>query len=306
MARPSFYSRSHLLQISNLVKTYGDIRALDGCSFEVAPGRMLGFLGPNGAGKTTTMRAIFGLVAQDSGTVTWRGEPIGPDQRLRFGYMPEARGLYPKMKATAQLTYFGVLHGMTSEAARSRAHYWLERFNLMDRANDRVEKLSHGNQQRVQLAAALIHEPHLLVLDEPFSGLDPLGVETMSEVLRESSANGAAVLFSSHQLDLVEDICEDVAIINKGKVVLSGAVNQIKDSSPVRHLEVQLADSSLQLVEHIEGVIRSEQIDGRHRLLVRSDVDVRSVLGEALATGRIRKFIYTTPSLSEIFLEIVS
>ncbi|HEY7564450.1 MAG TPA: ATP-binding cassette domain-containing protein [Acidimicrobiia bacterium] len=295
-----------MLEIRDLVKSYGDIRALDGCSFDVAPGRMLGFLGPNGAGKTTTMRAIFGLVTPDAGTVTWRGEPIVPEQRLRFGYMPETRGLYPKMRVADQLTYLGTLHGMTRATARARAGEWLERFGLTDRSGDQLEKLSHGNQQRVQLAAALIHEPELLVLDEPFSGLDPLGVETMGEVLAEASRQGAAVLFSSHQLDLVEDLCEDVAIIDKGKVVRAGAVDAIKDSSPVRHLEVELADSSAKLVDQIDGVIRAEQNDGRHRLLVRADVDVRAVLGEALATGQVRRFIYTTPSLSEIFLDIVS
>jgi len=295
-----------LLKIEDLVKTYGQIRALDGCSFSVAPGRMLGFLGPNGAGKTTTMRAVFGLITPDSGTVTWQGRPIGLEERLRFGYMPEARGLYPKMRAADQLTYLGTLHGMSRGTARTKANDWLVRLNLADRAGDPLEKLSHGNQQRVQLAAALIHEPELLVLDEPFSGLDPVGVETMADVLRDASHKGAAVLFSSHQLDLVEDICEDVAIIHKGRVVKAGAVEEIKDSSPVRHLEVELADPSIRLFDQIDGVIRAEQDGGRQRLLVRSDVDVRTVLGEALASGQVRRFVYTTPSLSEIFLETVA
>lgn len=295
-----------MLQIENLVKTYGDIRALDGCTFSVASGRMLGFLGPNGAGKTTTMRAIFGLITPDSGTVEWQGKPIGPEERLRFGYMPEARGLYPKMKAADQLTYLGTLHGMSRSSARTKANDWLTRLNLAERSGDALEKLSHGNQQRVQLAAALIHEPELLVLDEPFAGLDPIGVETMAEVLRDASQKGAAVLFSSHQLDLVEDICEDVAIIHKGRVVKAGAVDEIKDRSPVRHLEVELADPSIRLIDQIEGVIRAKHDGGRQSLLVKADVDVRSVLGEALASGQVRRFVYTTPSLSEIFLETVS
>jgi len=166
--------------------------------------------------------------------------------------------------------------------------------------------LSHGNQQRVQLAAALVHDPELLVLDEPFSGLDPLGVETMAEVLRERAARGAAVLFSSHQLDLVEDLCEDVAIIHRGKIVKSGSVVEIKDSSPVRHLEIELTNPDARLLEKIDGVIRAERDGARHRLLVRSDVDVRGVLGDALASGSIRRFVYTPPSLSEIFLDTVA
>ncbi|MGH8927817.1 MAG: ABC transporter ATP-binding protein, partial [Acidimicrobiia bacterium] len=286
--------------------SYGDIKALDGCSFVVQPGRLLGFLGPNGAGKTTAMRAIFGLINPDAGLVSWQGQAIGPEERLRFGYMPETRGLYPKMKAGDQLAYLGTLHGVPAAAARTSANRWLERLGLGDRISDQVEKLSHGNQQRVQLAAALVHDPELLVLDEPFSGLDPIGVETMAQVLREKAAEGVAVLFSSHQLDLVEDLCEDVAIINRGRVVRAGEVVQIKDSSPVRHLEVELAEPDSQLVEKLEGVIRSEQSDSRYKLLIRSDVDVRTVLGDALASGSVRRFIYTTPSLSEIFLETVA
>jgi ABC-2 type transport system ATP-binding protein len=294
-----------VLVIDDLHKAYGDIHALAGCSFKVDPGRMLGFLGPNGAGKTTTMRAIFGLVSPDRGQVLWRGRPVEVDDRLHFGYMPESRGLYPKMRAADQLAYLGRLHGMPAAQARSAALQWLQRLGLADRATDGVEKLSHGNQQRVQLAAALIHEPELLVLDEPFSGLDPIGVETMAAVLRERAAAGAAVLFSSHQLDLVEDVCDDVAIIHQGKVVRAGSVNEIKDSSPVRHLEIELSETGFKLPEHIDGVISTETEGNRHRLLVRSDLDVRRVLGDALSAGHIRRFIYTTPSLSEIFLEAV-
>jgi ABC-2 type transport system ATP-binding protein len=195
---------------------------------------------------------------------------------------------------------------MSSSDARESAGKWLERLGLGDRANDQVEKLSHGNQQRVQLAAALVHDPELLVLDEPFSGLDPLGVETMADVLRERAARGAAVLFSSHQLDLVEDLCEDVAIIHRGKIVRSGSVVEIKDSSPVRHLEIELTNPDARLLEKIDGVIRAEREGVRHKLLIRSDVDVRGVLGDALASGSIRRFVYTPPSLSEIFLDTVA
>jgi ABC-2 type transport system ATP-binding protein len=185
-----------VLSVVDLDKSFGDIRALNGCSFGVERGQMLGFLGPNGAGKTTAMRMIFRLIKPDSGSVTWDGELIGPDDLLRFGYMPEQRGLYPKMRAGDQLTYLGRLHGLSKDAARDSANRWLERFDLADRADDPVESLSHGNQQRVQLAAALVHDPELLVLDEPFSGLDPIAVQTMSDVLREHAASGKAVVFT--------------------------------------------------------------------------------------------------------------
>ena len=227
-----------MLEIRDLAKRYGDVVALDGASFSVAPGRIVGFLGPNGAGKTTTMRTIFGLVRPDRGEVRWRGKLVGPNERTRFGYMPEERGLYPKMNVGEELIYFAELSGMNAGAAAEAAAAWLERLGLDDRAGARLEELSHGNQQRVQLAAALVHNPELVVLDEPFSGLDPLGVESLTEMLVQTAAIGVAVVFSSHQLDLVEDVCQDVVIIDHGKIALAGVVDELKAASPHRSLEV--------------------------------------------------------------------
>ena len=206
-----------MLSFASVSKRFGAVQALADCSFSVARGRMLGFLGPNGAGKTTAMRAVFGLVQLDRGAVLWEGRPVGLAERLRFGYMPEERGLYPRMAVGDQLEYFGCLHGLGAAAARAAGSDWLERLGLADRADAKVEELSHGNQQRVQLAAALLHEPDLLVLDEPVAGLDPVALHTLTETLRHEAARGAAVLFSSHQLELVEDICEEVAIIDHGR-----------------------------------------------------------------------------------------
>ena len=226
-----------MLEIDDLTKRFGDVVALNGASFSVAPGRIVGFLGPNGAGKTTTMRAIFGLVRPDRGEVRWMGKPVGPQERARFGYMPEERGLYPKMMVGDQLTYFAELSGMNGATARDATTRWLERLGLGDRAGARLEELSHGNQQRVQLAAAIVHDPELVVLDEPFSGLDPLGVESLAEMLVQTAATGVAVVFSSHQLDLVEDVCQDVVIIDHGRIVLAGVVDELKGASPRRSLE---------------------------------------------------------------------
>ncbi len=294
-----------MLLLRDLHKRFGDVVALRGCSFELARGRMLGFLGPNGAGKTTAMRSIFGLIRPDSGTVTWNGEPITAADRLRFGYMPEQRGLYPKMRVTDQLVYFGRLHGMASADATSSALGWLERFDLADRANDTLESLSHGNQQRVQLAAAMVHDPELLVLDEPFSGLDPIAVETMSGVLTEQADAGKAVVFSSHQLDLVEDLCEEVAIIDDGAVVVRGRVRELKDSAPIRHLELDLEGDAAALLQALEGVQRIETRDGVHTVIVDAATDVRGFIARAEEAGRLRHFAYTTPSLSDLFLEAV-
>lgn len=294
-----------MLSVQDLHKSFGDVRALDGCTFEVRRGHMLGFLGPNGAGKTTAMRIVFRLIKPDSGSVTWDGDPIRPDDLLRFGYMPEQRGLYPKMRALDQLAYFGRLHGLSKSDARESAGSWLERFGLGDRAMDPVEALSHGNQQRVQLAAALVPDPELLVLDEPFSGLDPIAVETMSDVLREQAESGKAVVFSSHQLDLVEDLCEQVAIINEGQIVVSGEVDRLKDSAPIRHLELETEGDPSQLVDFLDGVQSTEMNGSRLTAIISAETDVRGFIAHAQERGKLRHFAYTTPSLSDLFREAV-
>ena len=294
-----------MLSVQDLHKSFGDIHALDGCTFELARGQMLGFLGPNGAGKTTAMRIAFRLIKPDSGQVTWDGEPVDPDDLLRFGYMPEQRGLYPKMRAGDQLAYLGRLHGMSKSAARQSTETWLERFGLGERINDPVESLSHGNQQRVQLIAALVHDPDLLVLDEPFSGLDPIAVETMSDVLREQAAAGKAVMFSSHQLDLVEDLCEEVAIINVGKIVVSGKVEQLKDAAPIRHLELEVDGDPSALVDSLDGVHSTVTNGDRLTAIIDAETDVRGFVARAQEAGKLRHFAYTSPSLSDLFREAV-
>jgi ABC-2 type transport system ATP-binding protein len=294
-----------MLSLRDTRKRFGAVQALDGCSFSVERGRMLGFLGPNGAGKTTSMRAVFGLVALDGGEVLWDGRSVGLEERLRFGYMPEERGLYPRMQVGEQLAYFGRLHGLDAAAARAAAAGWLERLGIADRAGARVEELSHGNQQRAQLAAALVHEPELLVLDEPFAGLDPVAVRTLAGVLRDEAARGAAVLFSSHQLELVEDICEEVAIIDHGRIVASGDLNALRRASRRRRIELQLEDAPPAWLPDVVGVELVERRNGDLRLLAERDVDPEEVLAEAERAARVVAFSYGPPTLSELFLELV-
>jgi ABC-2 type transport system ATP-binding protein len=293
-----------MLEVRDLTKRYADVVALDGASFDVVPGRIVGFLGPNGAGKTTTMRAIFGLVRPDRGEVRWKGKPVGPEERMRFGYMPEERGLYPKMKVLEQLSYFAELSGLSGPAAKTAATAWLERLGLGDRADARLEELSHGNQQRVQLSAALVHDPELAVLDEPFSGLDPLGVESLAEMLAQTAASGVAVVFSSHQLDLVEDVCQDVVIIDHGTIVLAGVVEELKAASPRRSLEVTV-DGEPWVPVLPSGTVTSRQ-DGRMRVLVDASVDLEEILAGARRAGEVTAFSFEPPSLTDLFLEAVS
>jgi ABC-2 type transport system ATP-binding protein len=295
-----------MLSLRAASKRFGAVQALADCSLSVERGCMLGFLGPNGAGKTTAMRAIFGLVELDAGEVLWDGRPLGMAERLGFGYMPEERGLYPRMLVGDQLAYLGRLHGLDTAAARAAAARWLQRLGLADRAGARTEELSHGNQQRAQLAAAMLHEPELLVLDEPFAGLDPIAVQTLAEVLRGEAARGAAVLFSSHQLELVEDICEDVAIVDHGRVVATGNLDALRRASRRRRIELRLEGASPAWLPDVAGIQLAARDDGRLSLLAGSDVDPEQVLVQAERSGRVVEFSYGPPTLAELFGELVA
>ena len=293
-----------LLEIDGLVRRFGDRVALDHLSFAVEPGRMFGFLGPNGSGKTTTMRIVLGIDRPDEGFVRWGGEPVDESSRLRFGYMPEQRGLYPRMRLRDQLVYLARLHRLDAGEADASVDWWLPRLGVADRAGDRLDRLSHGNQQRVQLAAALVHNPDLLVLDEPFSGLDPVGVQAMVEVLRERVEHGATVVFSSHQLDLVEDICEDVVIINRGRVVLAGEVRALR-AAGAKTLVVHVTGAPPQWVADLGTTAVTSPVPGRFRLAL-DGIDPQVVLDRARSAGRVEHFELEAPSLSELFLEAVS
>jgi ABC-2 type transport system ATP-binding protein len=295
-----------MLEVIDLAKRYGPVVALDGASFTARPGRIVGFLGPNGAGKTTTMRCIFGLARPDRGEVRWKGQPVDRLARLRFGYMPEQRGLYPRMRVGEQLSYFAQQHGLSSRDANAAGTRWLERMGLGDRAKSKLEELSHGNQQRVQLAVALAHDPELLVLDEPFSGLDPIGIETMTQVVNERAKAGVGVVFSSHQLDLVEDVCEDVVIIARGRIVAAGAIDELKARSGRRHLEVEVAGSDGTWLDGQGELTVLQRSGDRVKLLVRDDVDLDALLARARAAGEVRTFAYQPPKLSELFMEAVT
>jgi len=291
------------LRLDGVDRSFGDRQVLRNVSFEVSAGRMTGFVGANGAGKTTTMRIILGVLAPDAGEVSWGGTTLTRQDRQRFGYMPEERGLYPKMTTREQVTYLGRLHGLDAAAARRSTDALLDRVGLGERGDDLLETLSLGNQQRAQIAAALVHDPEVLVLDEPFSGLDPLAVETVVAVLRERASAGAPVLFSSHQLDVVERLCDDLVIIGDGGIRAAGSRQQLRDSYTVPRFEL--------VVEHDAGWVRDHpgvtvvELDGARVVFdLPAGTDEQPVLRAALARGPVRAFRPVSPSLTEIFREV--
>ena len=294
-----------MLELDGLSRRYGAVTALDGLSFAVAPGQVFGFVGANGAGKTTAMRIVMGVDRADGGAVRWQGQPIDADARRRFGYMPEERGLYPKMPCRRQLTYLARLHGLDKATGRAQATEWLHRFGLETRADDKLEELSLGNQQRVQLAAALVHDPELLVLDEPFSGLDPIGVDVMADVLLTLAREGVPAIFSSHQLELVERLCDAVAIIDRGRLVASGTVTELRRRErPLLRVDVEGPDPH-GWASGLPGVTRVDP-DGASVLLeLRGERDADEVLEAARQAGRVRHFGFVEPTLAQRYREVV-
>ncbi len=288
-----------MLELDGLSKRYGEVVALDGLSMTARPGRLLGFLGPNGAGKSTAMRAVFGLVGLDAGAVRWRNEPITAPTRRRFGYMPEQRGLYPRMPVAEQLRYIGELQGLSAAQARTAALAWLEELGLAERAGDPLRELSHGNQQRIQLAAALVHDPEVLILDEPLNGLDPIGVADLGRVIRQLAEAGATVVLSSHQLDLVEELCDDVVIIAAGRDRLAGDLETIRSDHPHREVQVRLAGGLTP--QPPPGCELLSSSNGVTRLRVPADTDPTRLSAELASQAAVERFRFEPPSLDEIF-----
>ena len=291
-----------MLQVSHLTRKFGDKTAVDNVTFDVPAGQMTGFVGGNGAGKTTTMRMIMGVLTASGGEVLLDGSPVTAADRARFGYMPEERGLYPKQPILDQLVYLGQLHRMSSAEARREAMDLLERFTLADRHKDKLESLSLGNQQRVQIAASLLHRPLVLILDEPFSGLDPAAVDSMVELLRERTRSGVPVLFSSHQLDLVDRLCDNLVVLKAGRVMASGSSDQLRANAPRRHRITVSPDAGwlrdepgLQVID-VAGPTAVLEFDGVSA--------AQRILAAALSRGTVEEFTPLRPTLSEIYREV--
>jgi ABC-2 type transport system ATP-binding protein len=295
-----------MLELEELHRRFGDVVALDGMTFSVEAGKVVGFLGPNGAGKTTAMRAVLGVTALDSGAIRFAGQAVDASARRHFGYMPEERGLYPGMRVLDQLQYLGRLHGMEATAAKRSARRQCQRLGLAERVDSKVEELSLGNQQRVQLAAALVHEPDLLVLDEPFSGLDPVGIDDLSAVLAERAHEGATVLFSSHQLDLVEHLCEAVAIVDQGRLVAAGPVEELTRGGRPRLVVRVAGDADGSWSSSLaDGARVQSREGGTVTIALEQGVAADAVLDAARAAGSVEHFAFERRRLSEVFREAV-
>ncbi len=296
------------LVLDSLVKRFGATLALDGVSFSVQPGEVFGFLGANGAGKTTTMRIILDIIRADAGTVTWNGVPSADAPRRTWGYLPEERGLYPRMEILEQLTFFGDLYHIGRREAAKRATDWLERFGVPEYAHRRAEELSKGNQQKVQFIAAVLHEPEVLLMDEPFSGLDPVNVAILKEAFVEMKARGATIVFSTHQMEQVEELCESVVLIDHGAVVVGGPIRDVKRSTGRQIVRIAVdGDGSMPWLSSLPGVRVVRPGQDYTELDVDRGIDPESVLRAALDHKgvRVTQFLIGDPSIEDIFIEKV-
>jgi ABC-2 type transport system ATP-binding protein len=296
------------LVVEGLRKRFGDVVALDEVSFTVEPGRIFGLLGANGAGKTTSMRIVLDILRADAGRVTWQGVENTGLPRRTWGYLPEERGLYPRMKVGEQLRFFSALYGVSNADATAEIDDWLERFRIPDYRDRRVEELSKGNQQKIQFIAAILHDPDVLIMDEPFTGLDPVNVRLLKEAFLEMRDRGKTLVFSTHQMETVEELCEAIAIVDRGRVVVHGAVRDVKRAMgrQVVRLATDGDDHGATWIRELPGVTVTLEREDYIELNVPADRDPETVLRAAIERGdRVTLFEITEPSLEEIFIEHV-
>lgn len=289
---------------AEITKRFRDVTAVDNLTFSVQGGSLFGFLGPNGAGKTTTMRVVLGIIRPDEGQVTWNGTPFRRLGRGFFGYLPEERGLYPKMRVAEHLEFLGRIHGLDKRKAQIETERWIDRFDLGELRHKRIEELSKGNQQKVQTIGTMLHDPELLVLDEPFSGLDPVNTALLKEVLLESHKRGKTIIFSSHRMDQVEEICEDIVLIDRGRLVLHGNLRQIKRSMGRQILRISL-EGNEDFWYKIPGLELLASRADFQEFRLGEGVDPNYVLREAMQAGQVLRFELVEPSLDQIFVEKV-
>ncbi|MEH6974144.1 ABC transporter ATP-binding protein [Bacillus sp. JJ675] len=293
-----------MLKIDHVTKRFGSFTAVDDLTLDIPEKQMFGLLGANGAGKTTTFRMILGLLNASEGTVTWKGKPITYGISNGIGYLPEERGLYPKLKVKDQLVYLGRLKGMTKQAAPKEMEKWLERFHITEYADKRVEELSKGNQQKIQFITAVLHKPELLILDEPFSGLDPVNVELLKDAVISLKNGGTSIVFSSHRMEHVEELCEHVCILQRGKPVVQGKLKEIKRSFGKKNVTIH-SDDDLTFLKEADGITKWRETSEGVRLQVENEGVSQKLFSMLQGRGFIRKFELEEPSLHDIFIEKV-
>jgi ABC-2 type transport system ATP-binding protein len=296
------------LVVDSITKRFGDVVALDDASFTVEPGRIFGLLGANGAGKTTCMRIALDILRADSGHVTWQGQENTALPRRTWGYLPEERGLYPRMRVGEQLRFFAALYGVPDATAREEIDDWLERFRIPDYLDRKVEELSKGNQQKIQFIAAILHDPEVLIMDEPFTGLDPINVRLLKEAFLEMKERGKTLIFSTHQMETVEELCEAIAIVDRGRVIIHGAVRDVKRAMgrQVVRLATDGDGNGVEWLSRLPGVTMTAERADFVELRVPADQDPEVILRAALDRGdRVTRFEIAEPSLEEIFIEHV-
>ncbi|UXR78062.1 MULTISPECIES: ABC transporter ATP-binding protein [unclassified Staphylococcus] len=290
------------LNISHVTKRFKSFTAVDDINLTLEKGKMLGFLGRNGAGKTTSFRMILGLMEPTVGEITYEGKPITSDMYDVIGYLPEERGLHPKLTVNEELTYLATLKGMKPKAIKQAIDTWLTRFEITENKDKKIESLSKGNQQKVQLLASILHEPELLILDEPFSGLDPVNVELLKGAVKELNANGSTIIFSSHRMEHVEELCDDICILNAGKMVVQGSIHEVKEAFGYKRVAIE-ADYDLTALAAYPGVVKYEQ-QGETTYLTIDDVAVaESLFAYVQQHGFVRRFQVLEPTINEIFIQ---
>ncbi len=293
------------LQVMDVYKSFGPVRAVQGVSFEVPAGRVCGLLGSNGAGKTTTMRMIVRIFLPDRGKIRWKGEPVTDAVRATFGYLPEERGLYPKMQVREQLIYLTQLKGLDRAEAARQVDLWIDRLELGEYALRRVEQLSKGNQQKVQFAAAAASRPELCILDEPFTGLDPMNTLVMEQAFRTLAGEGTTILFSSHNMDQVEALCDDVVLIHRSRVVLAGSLREVKRAARRQTVRLRVESGDYGFLREFPGIRTQSAPGGAIEIAVPDTLDPNRLLARAMAAGTVTEYSLGDPSLREIYIEKV-
>jgi ABC-2 type transport system ATP-binding protein len=292
-----------IVELQHVRKAYDTKIAVADLSFSIEPGKMFGLLGPNGSGKTSSIRMMIGITVPDSGTVSLFGEPFKRDNLNRVGYLPEERGLYKKMKVMDQLIFLGQLHGLDATTASKRAHVWCERMEITEAIPKKTEELSKGMQQKIQFIAALLHEPDLIIMDEPFSGLDPVNAVLLMDTLVDLRKQGKAILFSTHRMDQVEKLCDEIALINRGNLVLSGGMREVKSRYPRNRVQMEFEGSDA-FLKH-PSIVEAKNYSGHAEIKLRDGSDAQHLLAEALTMASVSRFEVMEPTLEEIFIEAV-